>query len=818
MSVDFEAWTNQTRATRVYLVELTLLKKADLSTVTLYLSTHAYPDAAVRRGIAVDKPYRPCVKGIPRLTRTATTILQPDRVPSWGELSLFTKPDYKPDLAGSLTWSTLLSGAYTAWGQPVVIRLGDPSWDYADFQVIFSGRCGNLVHDDITATLTLFDKSTDFTQKYPDYELPANDQVVESNWNKAVWLILGCVKNYKPVLISNSESGTYPYQYALACHVLNALTAVYLNGAETTSPGNWEFIQKGLSPVNKDDAAGAATLQALGPYTGELLRGNWLIEIDSIITPNSHGNSGSEVGLATFRWSMDGGDTWLGEGILTWKLAYDSATLSKAPAVGPATIIVSGDYTDDIKRIYRVRVVTGGHIGGTPAPQFVWSDDNGATWSDPVDILDSEPIPLSQGFSVAFPAVAGFWTYNNNVSWSGETGMMAVHSYVDGVAIEILNTGAVGTDIINYNWTYGESSGSGLISDSNPIEVFAGFEVAFSGSLNGGDTGSTSTSSFFTDAFVVDDMWIWGIKEIPVPLADGVSVQFSTHDDQDFYAGDKFTFILMSLLSLRGVEETTEVTVDAEGLESPVTGAYTDLVGEMIRGGAILLLGWNSDDFDTAAMASFNAAFPYQAGLGVESPTEFGEIIKKLLGGIPAIYSMTLEGKFRLAELTPPAGAPVLIINDTNILGRPQHGDSEEDKKIYRRVYLTYDRNYNPGLQVSGVTQERLEWLKNETRIVSARDDNVKKIYSLASDLGPLDSCLIKREDAMTVANKDLLLFKEEWDSVSVDLKTQPYIREIGESAELRRARFGLDAGKLLNIHGLDLDFAANKSTLKLWG
>lgn len=823
MSVDFEAWANQVRATRCYLVELTFLKKADLSTVTLYLSTHPYPDAARRRGIVVDKPYAACVKGIPRLTRTAGSILQPDRMPSWGELEILTKPDYKPDLGRSISWSTLLSGAYTAWGQTVTIRLGDPSWDYADFLIIFSGYCANLVHDDLTTTLTVVDKSTDFSRKYPDYELPANDQVVESNWNKTVWLIMGYVKNYKPVLISTSGGGSYPYIYGLACHVINALPAVYLNGAETAASGNWEFVQKGVSPVNEDDALGSAYMRATGPYTGALRRGNWLIEIYSIA-------AGSEVGLATFRWSMDGGETWLGEDMLTWKLACDETTRwPKSPAVGNATMALSGEYTGITNDIYKVKITRGGHIGDVPCPQFIWSNNDGLSWSDPVDILDDEDIALDRGLSVAFTGAAGSGTWNEASWWTPiamAPGVMSVvaHNHGDNVDVEITTAGNVG-DLVRFKWRNngGAWDTDNPIPDTSPIELFAGYSVQFTApgieSVPDYDVyDAGGSTSVYVAPFQVDDAWAWHFRETPIPLADGVSVQFFTQSGQDFYAGDKFTFILMSQLYLRAVGETTEINVDAEGLESPVTDVYTDLIGEMIRAGAILLLDWSPEDFDAPAMTAFNAAFPYQAGLGVESPTEFGEIVKRLLGGIPAIHSMTLDGKFRLAELTPSEGTPVLVINDTNLQGRPQHGNSEEDRKIYRRVYLTYDRNYDQNSQPSGVTQERLEWVKNETRSISARDDAVRQIFSLASDLGPLDTCLIKREDALAVAQKDLLLFKEEWDPVKVDLKTQPYAREIGETAELRRAKFGLDEGKLFKILGLDLDFTANKSTLDLWG
>jgi hypothetical protein len=510
---------------------------------------------------------------------------------------------------------------------------------------------------------------------------------------------------------------------------------------------------------------------------------------------------GNVGGAVRFKWSRDGGATW--------------NTDNQIPNTSPIELF-SG---------YSIQFTAPG-IGGTD--DYDAGDTGGSTSAVDIPAIENTPVVLNRGLSIAFSGIGVWYDDPQWVPAAAALGVMGIASIDPGLdaaklLVEIILEGNVGGNV-RFRWNYdGGGYTSGLqIPDTNPIELFSGLSVQFTspgGPANEYDVGDIwKNIPYYIPAFVKDDLWTFTFKEIPIPLEDGVSIQFFTQTGQDFYVSDKWSFILMSLLNLRAVEDTTEVTVDGEGFESPATGAYTDLIGEMIRAGAMVLLEWTAEDFDADAITAFNAVFPFQAGLGVDSPTEFGEIVKTLLGGIPAIYSLTLDGKFRLAELTPPSGTPALVINDTNILGRPQHGNSEKDKQIYRRVYLTYDRNYSSTSQASGITQERLEWVKNETRQISARDDNVKQVFSLATDLGPLDTCLIKRDDAKAVADKDLALFKVEWDSVSVDMKTQPYTREISEPVELRRGNFGLDAGKLLNIHGLDLDFTANKSTLELWG
>jgi hypothetical protein len=244
---------------------------------------------------------------LPRLSRQANSILSPNHVTTWGELGLAIEPDYRPDAYRTITWLELLSPAWNLRDQPLIILEGGEGFAYGDFRPVFTGRVGPYNWDDSRLTLTIYDKTKSLDTTMPNYELPESRQVVEESYGTTVPAILGLVKNFQPILITTTNPGAYPWKYALACHVMQALDAVYGNN----SPTSYAWIQRDVFPARKD-AEGSAVMDSYGPYTGSLLKADWLVEIHSVTAPNSAGNAGPEVGLALFRWKLEGDAAWRG--------------------------------------------------------------------------------------------------------------------------------------------------------------------------------------------------------------------------------------------------------------------------------------------------------------------------------------------------------------------------------------------------------------------------------------------------------------------------------------------------------------------------
>lgn len=620
----------------------------------------------------------------------------------------------------------------------------------------------------------------------------------------------------------------------------------------------------GLCP--KTVAAGNATMTVSGDYTGDTK------DLDKIKVVYGGG-----IGAAMppkFIWSPDNGGTWFPEAASSW------TPIAAAPGV--MTVTASNPYD-----VVSVEITTGGYVGG--AVRFRWSNNGGVTWTEDctipdtaeitlfagfkvqfaapggaaddydagdaggyvaaIEILDTDPIPFDRGLSAAFVGPAGGGDWFDNPYWSGvAAGVMSIASIdstYNAALLEVVITqaGKVGVGAgVKFMWRYnaGAWTYDVVIPDTAPIELIAGMlSVQFTAPSQSPPfpveddydvNDNWANHPYFVDPFVVNDTWSFTFKEIPIPLADGVSVQFIDRatalaqgvdearflsSPDDFALGDDWRFILGSTVAFALQITSGTITVDALGLVTPAVG-YTDKIGELIRALPQGWRGWTDADFDLPALTAFNAAIPYQAALVVFSPTDIASIIDQLLTGIPALYTMTQAGKFFIAALAPPTGEPVLELTDVEFQQTPEGEDGDDD--LYRRVYLNYDRNYNPENNPQNApSQERLAWLGKEFRRVSDRDETVLDDYPWAGDLGPLDTCLVLRDEAKALAAKNLELLKIKHPTLKVTIKIQPFLLDIWQPVSVRRTRYGEVESKVYAIAGKEENYTASEAILNLW-
>lgn len=828
MAVDFNAWLGRSGKVRVFLVETSALRGADLEAIPVYLAD---------RGLVLNaRAYLGCVIDLPRLTRQSNDHLSPNRVPTWGELTLARDDGVNPDAANSLAWDSLLSKTYIFEGRPLTILLGglpEDGFTYAGYQPVFQGHIGNVQWRDDQVVETLYDKGKDFEEELSPYELPECPFVAEASWGQPVPAALGFIENYKPVLISRSEAGDYPWRYALTCHVSNKITSIYFDNA----PQNWfwspapvmaigidtlpgasasmERRLKDVLPAHKD-GDGSATMQNFGPYTGALIVAEWQIRIATITRVNEVGQSGPEVGLAGFDWFLNGVKQ-NGAALLTWKLAPGAVTHD--PALGGSVMTLGGEFTGESKRQERLKITQAGNFS-TPG-KFRLSEDGGATWGAEQSITSAAPIALGNGLTAAFteatrvsaPTFSG--TGTGSVTVSGTyTGSDQARNY----KTKITSAGAQPPPV-EARWRWSDDGGATWSDEiaglpSGPYSLNRGLSVVFNaGAYNLDD----EWNWWGYPPFMADDIWAFALdQEIPIPLAAGVSVQFFTQTGVDFAVGDAWRFPLGSTLCFANVGDGVNITVDLEGLISPADNLYKDKAGGIIQALLMAWRRWLAADFDAAALAAFDLAFPYKLGLLVDGPTSFGEIIEHLLTGLPALYTLDREERLYLAEVTPPSGAPVLELGEgeTEIIDSPE-GESGGDN-VYRRVYLNYNRNHNVENSPQGApNQERLEWLKREYRLARqslapAADDALRAKYPYAKDLGPLDTCIVSRADALAAAGKILDLYQEVRPPLTLQTPNlAAFLLKLGEVVRWR--------GDLYYLDSLHLDFTQRLATLELW-
>ncbi len=323
----------------------------------------------------------------------------------------------------------------------------------------------------------------------------------------------------------------------------------------------------------------------------------------------------------------------------------------------------------------------------------------------------------------------------------------------------------------------------------------------------------------------------------PILLADGVSVSFWRPPfitvngviyypaaAPDFALWDTFTFILCSTMAV-SYAYNQQCSIDAHGLLDPVTGVYVAHPAAAIRALLTAFRRWQAGDFDNPALTAFDAAFPYEVGWVITSPTEFGKIIDALLSGLPALYFFKMSGALSLALLSPPAGTPVLTLTDLEMLQAPE--GQEDAANLYRRAYLNYQRNWNVQQTVSPITVgpmpvyypdgPRLAWLGMEWRVAAAKNDPVVTNYPLAADLGPVDTALTQMADARAVAAALLTICQERRELIRATTKIQPFQTELGSLVSIKRTRFKQTVPQLFLLVGLELDFTNSQAILTLW-
>jgi hypothetical protein len=121
MAVDFDAWAKLSGKDRVLLVEVKVYTSG--SEITRYLSTKSANDFGY---------YQNVIESTPTMSRSMDESFGGESLPSFGSLEI-------------LNDGTFDDWVYDSWGgRDIAFFLGDPSWDRADFEQVFSGTVDSL--------------------------------------------------------------------------------------------------------------------------------------------------------------------------------------------------------------------------------------------------------------------------------------------------------------------------------------------------------------------------------------------------------------------------------------------------------------------------------------------------------------------------------------------------------------------------------------------------------------------------------------------------------------------------------------------------
>lgn len=267
---------------------------------------------------------------------------------------------------------------------------------------------------------------------------------------------------------------------------------------------------------------------------------------------------------------------------------------------------------------------------------------------------------------------------------------------------------------------------------------------------------------------------------------------------------------------------------------SPVGQVTADVVASTAaasRAGTLLQVlaraaGIAAGDISSADVAALDAAAPYTLGLWLPAgaDTTCRAAMEQIAAGVGAWYAFDSQGILRMGQLTDPAGdVPVLDIADHEVLSlaRAPLRDAGAGVPAWR-VTANYARNWTiqPTDLAGAVTPARRTWLGAASRPARAAAATVKNKHLLATDM-VLDTLIDARADAQTEAARQLALYKITRDRLEVRIAATPSALAAllpGRAVRVTALRYGLSAGKLLRIIGVQLDLARRRADLTLWG
>lgn len=137
------------------------------------------------------------------------------------------------------------------------------------------------------------------------------------------------------------------------------------------------------------------------------------------------------------------------------------------------------------------------------------------------------------------------------------------------------------------------------------------------------------------------------------------------------------------------------------------------------------------------------------------------------------------------------------------------------------RQRVSYQRNWTvmtADAIAGAVTDERRNFLTEELRLVTVKDETVKDVHLLARDPEATRTLLLEETAAEQEAQRLFDLYRQQRSLYRVTVKTQPFKLELGDQVQVVYPRLGLDGGRVFRVIGLEERAEINRVTLELWG
>lgn len=279
-------------------------------------------------------------------------------------------------------------------------------------------------------------------------------------------------------------------------------------------------------------------------------------------------------------------------------------------------------------------------------------------------------------------------------------------------------------------------------------------------------------------------------------------------------AGTVDTWLAGGLFRL-GSTPTGQVTADVVQTSS----AANHTAAQIIKAVALSAGLTNINAADATAL---DAAQSAELGIWIDAESKPLDVIEQIKLSVGAYVTIDATGYLRMGLLTVPSGSPVATLDDRSNYSVDLVASADTERGIpawrvnlgYRRMHTTQQPNELAG----AVTQARVSEVGVEYRQATASDAAIKTVWPLAPEINR-NSLLVDASAAATEAARLLAIYKvrRQFYTVTADIEAAGTL-DLNQCIALQYSRFGLSAGKLLRVLGVQPDYSKNRVTLTLWG
>lgn len=264
-----------------------------------------------------------------------------------------------------------------------------------------------------------------------------------------------------------------------------------------------------------------------------------------------------------------------------------------------------------------------------------------------------------------------------------------------------------------------------------------------------------------------------------------------------------------------------QITADVRGHKNS-DGDYltvtADIVEEILRA----FVGMDATELDAISFSACATAAPAPVGLFIGSDSiNTVDAIGALMTGIGGFYGFRRNGQFQVGVFTEPATASLVASftrDDVLDIERVTPPSGINPPNWRRKV--GYQKNWT--VQTSdiagAVTTDRRAFLAEEYRIGEYQDETITTRHPLATDPDLVQALFSDKEDADAEAERLVNLYGAQRSMYRVELKTKPFLLDIGQGISLTYPRWDLRDGKQFRIVSIDDDAVSNRCTMQVFG